>query len=628
MDYEFESEKLLRGLESELNAIEVEFKSQEVQYRAIEEEEKELRRKLDTLARRKREFWDAGKNTRQKIRNYRNKFIPEAESHLEIEKINKEQELNQAELSKHFDDVTADAPWRNRIYKHQLDGAHFMASAKRAVCADAMGLGKTLQGGVAVPDMLESKKTLIVCPGEVASAFEKEIYKWSNRQVENIARLPKLEQKIVLEKGVPLLDEVSVIINYESWAKNKKVLDQLIKVGFDTVILDEAHNIKNARTTQYAGIDRIVLAENKCTECDYIYPDQEVKLCLEHGFSQPAARSVENFFCMTGTPILNRPIELYPLLHLINPELFSLRFFNQFIDGDSWRFGAQARLAKEISGFYIGRDLKAAGIELPPQEKILHEIELDEEEYSLQAEIIEMIRVDAQLKIDEGDAEAIPSILALITRQRQASVWPGGIKIKRPMLDFEGNPVWDIENDCEVMEEIDIGKNYQQSCKLDAAVELYHELVDSGHRVVFFSQFKTALKEMGRRLGEEVAEFTGDTPQKQRELIKQNFDASIGEEPKWKGILCHYRPGGTGLNLTAATAMIILDEEWNKGKADQAYDRIHRIGQENKTQVHILRHTGPKYSIDKWMAALIERKAEVVAGFKTSVDELKGAFDR
>ena len=70
--------------------------------------------------------------------------------------------------------------------------------------------------------------------------------------------------------------------------------------------------------------------------------------------------------------------------------------------------------------------------------------------------------------------------------------------------------------------------------------------------------------------------------------------------------------GGVGLNLTAATQMIICDEEFNPGKRDQAYDRLHRIGQTESVTIHVIR---VKNSIDDWLAGIMEQKEDMVNGF-------------
>jgi SNF2 family DNA or RNA helicase len=164
----------------------------------------------------------------------------------------------------------------------------------------------------------------------------------------------------------------------------------------------------------------------------------------------------------------------------------------------------------------------------------------------------------------------------------------------------------------------------QESIKVDKVMELIEEHhVNGGARMAVFSQFKTGLAELERRLSGaniRVVRFDGDTPDRLKERIKTNFDKSVGEAAEWDIVLCNYKTGGVGLNLTAATHTIILDEEWNPGKRDQAYARTHRMGQDEKTFVHVIRLNK---TVDSWLSGLIEEKEEMIAGFNESAESIQ-----
>lgn len=399
---------------------------------------------------------------------------------------------------------------------------------------------------------------------------------------------------------------------------------------FDTVIVDEAHTVKEVKGVPYKGVEAVVLGQNSCPKCG-CYKAPDTYYCPNGHDDYVRAPSVKNLLMMTGTPILNSPKDIYPLLHLLNPELFPYEnyfkrdFTRTDYDGKLvWNAGGEARLQQRLSGMYIRRTREQAGIKLPPQDIIVHELELDPEEYKLQADILKQLAEDASIKVTEGHVTKMMELLALITRNRQAATWPGGITIEEPVFNDWGMPEFDKNGDQKFVK-VNVGENYRESIKMDKACELLDELISDGHRVVVFSQFKTALQELQRRRGDRSIEFHGDTPQDVRDAIKRNFDRSYKEEPKWDSVLCNFRTGGVGLNLTAATAVIILDEEWNGGKNDQAYDRINRMGQTEDTQVHILRLA---HSIDTWMAKLIERKRHLVGNFDDakSIDTLEEAI--
>lgn len=527
-----------------------------------------------------------------------------------------------------LDELTETAGWRGRALPHQLDGAHYLSAAQRAICADGMGVGKTLQA-VMVIDFLEAmqdggKKILVICPGEVIAGFENEFERWANERI--VVKLAGLGTKEVLETlsefGDLMPDRVD-LINYEILARSKEVVTALVMEQYDTVICDEAHRMKETSKNTYKAVEQIVLSHNSCPICGtYSFPTHPSEqshglteayrtvMCPKHKFVQ-GVRSVKNMFPMTGTLILNRPDEAFASLHLVNDAAFPRLndFYMDYCEKGwdnkwKWSHGGESRLVNKIQGMYIRRTRLDAGIVLPPQDIKIHEIEIDEVSYPLQTKILRDLAKFSQIEIDEGRAATFFSILPLITRQRQAAVWPGGI-----WMTFTDRFTGQESRE-------HIGQHYLESAKLDKAVELYKEFVDAGERVVFFSQFKEPLIELKARLGDDVVEFHGDTPKSIRDEVKRNFDRSYNETPKWNGVLAHYRLGGEGLNLTAATQVIILDEQWNPGMNSQAYDRVNRLGQTQETCVHILRL---KNSIDTWMAELIKQKAKIVDGFETEI---------
>jgi SNF2 family DNA or RNA helicase len=220
------------------------------------------------------------------------------------------------------------------------------------------------------------------------------------------------------------------------------------------------------------------------------------------------------------------------------------------------------------------------------------------------------------IQLSTGEEMTIMHLIALITRKRQANVWPGGIQMVHPQTG-------------EIL--FSVGDEVQESCKMDA---VFASIIDHlPRRQIVFSQFKTALAELEERLtyaGVEVVRFDGSTPKAVREQVRADFKRGDGPH-KWDVILANYKTGGAGLNLTAATVNHILDEEWNPGKRNQAYARDHRIGQTEEVDTYVYRIPG---SIDTWMSNTIARKQRILEGFEgamrgeteLSVDSFKNAL--
>ena len=519
------------------------------------------------------------------------------------------------------------------ILPFQWRGALFGAGARRWILGDGMGLGKTRQS-IGWLDLVEARKVLIVCQADICDQFAGELMTLApHRTAHNLYKKTPKTRHNLMDKIISS-NEAVVIVNFEIWRKDKDLLAKLMDWQIDTMIVDEAHNLKNTQTSNFKYIEMLVKVDNVCPSCKSPIKglhsaDKKLKPCpacdWKKGDPTPvryvykldewlSTKSMKNVCFTTGTPILNSPLDIYALLHLCDPMLFARKtqFLQTFCITNhhsgkvEFRDGQLDNLKPLIAGRFISRTREDAGIVLPIQRKHIVRVDLDPEAHKKQYKIIRQLSERAQIMLDSGESMTIMHLIALITRKRQANVWPAGIELK----DIEGNVVFSV------------GNEVQESAKLDATLENVLAIHAEGRRQVVFSQFSTALeafKDMLEEKGLRVALLTGATPRKLRDEIKNNFYLARGEEPRWDIILCNYKTGGTGLNLTSATATHIIDEEWNPGKRDQAYARTDRIGQELENDVYIYRIPA---SIDTWMSNTIHRKEQMVSAFQdTMVDE-------
>src|SRR4030095_3740427 len=283
-----------------------------------------------------------------------------------------------------FDEITAGLYWREFAFSHQIDGGKYLAANKRVILGDKMGLGKSLTSLIAC-DMLRSQRILIVVPDDVVSNFVHEVYKWApHRTVMTLGKMSKAERASGLAV-MKMLKSFIVVVNYSAWRKDNSLIDALIETRFDTVILDEAHIIKETTTNAYRGCKKIVLADNSCPDCrsaieihkisslqktDYRHHEQYFactnSACgwtqnrdIDQGIKREAGcmRSAENVFPMTGTAILNKPTDLFALLSLTDPNRFVEKWKFEYdfcakgLDGKvRFRPGGMASLVKRLSG--------------------------------------------------------------------------------------------------------------------------------------------------------------------------------------------------------------------------------------------------------------------------------------
>jgi SNF2 family DNA or RNA helicase len=539
-----------------------------------------------------------------------------------------------AELEEHYRSKAINKPWYagnddvEPILPFQWRGALFGAGARRWILGDGMGLGKTRQS-IGWLDLVDAEKVLIVCQADICDQFAGELMALApHRTVFNLyKKLPKKRHEMMDE--ILNFRNAVVVVNYEIWRKDKELLSKLAKWQIDTMIVDEAHNLKNTATSNYRYIKELAQVDNKCPQCGgLIYglyeedkkPRLVPKPCAACGWKKGdspkyvyqldaylESKSMKNMCFTTGTPILNSPLDIFPLLHLCDPVLFASknRYLSTFCvmnyhNGKvEFKSGQLERLKPLIAGRFIARDRDDAGIVLPVQRKHIVRVDIDKDSYPKQYKVIKQLSEHATIMLESGEMMTIMHLIALITRKRQANVYPAGIELK----DSEGNVVFSV------------GQEVQESAKFDYALENILRIHAEGRRQVVFSQFSSALNAFASRLedaGLSFALLTGSTNKTLRQEIKENFYLARKEVPKWDIILCNYKTGGTGLNLTSATATHILDEEWNPGKRDQAYARTDRMGQQMENDVYIYRIPA---SIDTWMSNTIHRKEQMVTAF-------------
>jgi SNF2 family DNA or RNA helicase len=544
------------------------------------------------------------------------------------------------ELRAHFEMLADGHVWWDGILPHQKQGVMFGAVAKRWVLGDVPGLGKTWQS-IGWLDLVQAKKVVVVVPADICDQWAGEAMTLApHRHIVTLSKKTPKRRHVILDE-VLARPEGMVIMNYEIWRRDTDVLAKLTRWQADTLIVDEAHALKNTQSTNFKGIKLLTFADNMCPDCggylDGLYGDMLHPLAKKVPKPCPACgwmfsdvtrisydnplddflktKSVKNVMFTTGTPILNSPEDIYSLLHLSDPILFKTA--NQFLStycrenylSGKWEFrpGAVQNLKPLIEGRFLARTYDDANVTIPPQHVHVVSVDLDPVAYAKQLKIIRQLSKAAQILLDSGQRMTIMHLIALVTRKRQANVWAGGIEVK----DEDGNVVFKV------------GDEVQESVKMDYILDNLQQFHKDGHRQVVFSQFKTALAELEKRVGNaglRVVRLDGDTPEQLRKEIKTNFYRAKGQEAKWDVLLCNYKTGGVGLNLTSITKTHILDEEWNPGKRDQAYARSARMGQIEESDVYVYRIPG---TIDTWMANTIYRKEKLIGEFSDEMTEDK-----
>ncbi|NLF93657.1 MAG: DEAD/DEAH box helicase [Oligosphaeraceae bacterium] len=293
-------------------------------------------------------------------------------------------------------------------------------------------------------------------------------------------------------------------------------VELLSRCAFDYCILDESQAIKNGDSATAKAV-RTIKAEHR--------------------------------LAMTGTPVENRLNELFSQLEFLNPGLLG----EKFLAGCS-RIAYDLteeqtlRLRRALHPFLLRRTKSDVARDLPVKtEKVLF-CELDESQQQSYAELKEFYRQELLQAPGAGGGGKIKALAALL-RLRQAACHPG-------LLDSR--------------------LASQPSAKLEVLLDRLHTLAEAGQKALIFSQFSQFLRLLEPHLQQQGLKYCyldGQT-QNRGELVQQ-----FQEDPRTLFFLISLKAGGTGLNLTAAEYVFLLDPWWNPAAESQAVDRAYRIGQ-------------------------------------------------
>jgi len=323
-------------------------------------------------------------------------------------------------------------------------------------------------------------------------------------------------------------------------------------IKFKYVVLDEAQYIKNLRTKNAKTVKELV---------------GKYKLAL------------------TGTPIENSLAEMWSIFDFLMPGyLFSYAHFAREYERPIVKEKdehKQVELKKLISPFILRRRKQEVLTELPDKIETTLPIEFSEDEKKLYLANLSQVNVELQAKLEMEEANSI-LILAMLTKLRQICC--------EPRVLYE-----DIK---------------EQSSKVAACMDLILRLRENEKKILLFSSFTSVLDLIATALRAERISYyvlTGSTDKvKRRALVAQFQEDDTGV------FLISLKAGGTGLNLTAAEAVIHFDPWWNMSAQNQATDRAHRIGQERTVQVFKLIM---KDSIEEKIQLLQEAKKDLADAF-------------
>ena len=441
--------------------------------------------------------------------------------------------------------------FKTKPFQHQLEAFEYGLQNDKWFLGDEMGLGKTKQAiDIAVAKKLGRgyKHCLIICGVNGLK------YNWQNeiKTHSNETGYILGQRKNKIGSNADKLDDIwaltanesyFIITNVES-LRNEPITEALATMckngTIGMIITDEIHKMKNPASQQGKAFLKL---------------------------------QAKTMIAMTGTPLMNNPLDLYIILRWLGYEKNAFYSFKKHYCVMGGYGGYEIvgyknlpQLKEQLNDIMLRRRQQDV-LDLPEKTYIDDYVEMSPKQEQVYREI------SAEIKSNIDIISTAPNPLAELIRMRQATGYTGILS-----------------------------STIQESAKLDRMEELVEEAVSTGKKVVIFSNWTQITEQAINRLVKyNPLIITGETKDEQRQLYVDKFQ----NEDKYKVIIGTIGAMGTGLTLTAGTVEIFLDEPWNRANKEQAEDRCHRIGQKKNITIYTIMC---KDTIDEKIHDLVYKK--------------------
>lgn len=480
-------------------------------------------------------------------------------------------------------DIPKDFEFKTKPFNHQIDGVRFGLNKKRFLLGDDQGLGKTKQI-IDFVGCLEKtatiNKVLIICGVNSLK------YNWQS--------------------------EISIHSDEKGWVLGTRFRKTTGK-AYEGSTKDKLADLDNLPDSRYliTNIETLRAGAEKISKSKYHFPVAEklAELCKKgiisviafdecHKSKDPTSLqsramsllSAPYMAAMSGTPLMNNPLDLYFPLSWLGYEKHSFYQFKQhYCTLGGWG-GSQVvgyKNLEEIRALMdevMLRRLKTEVLDLPEKIRKIEYVDMT----AKQAQIYKEVYMGVMNELQKIKFSNNP--LSMMIRLRQVTGWTGILS-----------------------------QTVQESAKMDRMVELIEEISASGQKAIVFSNWESMTEIAREKLkAYNPAYITGATKADDR----MNEVTRFQNDKNCKVIIGTIGAMGTGLTLTAAQNVIFLDSPWNMALKAQAEDRAHRIGTQGTVNVITL---VCKNTIDERIEELVEKKGQIADALvdgKVSIEDI------
>ena len=435
---------------------------------------------------------------------------------------------------------------KHKPFDHQKVTAGFLTMNKRSFCFNEQGTGKTASAIWASDYLLQQKiikRVLVICPLSIMdSAWRDDLFTFATHRTVSVAHGASAKRKKIIEEGSEY-----VIINYDGVAI---VSDEIKKGGFDLVIVDEATHYKNAQTTRWKTLNKLI--------------NEDTWLWM-----------------MTGTPAAQSPTDAYGLAKMANPRSVP-RFFGSFKDQVMHRVSQFTWRPKPDATEVVFKALQPAirftkeeCLDLPPMVYAKREVELTRQQKKYYKQLKDKMVMDIT-------GMEVTAINAAVSLNKLLQISAGAV-----YTDDGSTLEFDIKHRYKVLREV---------------------IDESSQKVLVFVPFKHVIDILTDKLRSEgitTEVIRGDVSAPKRTQIFRTFQTT----PDPKVLVIQPQAAAHGVTLTAANTVVWWGPTSSLETYEQANARVHRSGQVHKSTVVQLQGS----AAEKHVYRLLDKRINVHA---------------
>lgn len=437
---------------------------------------------------------------------------------------------------------------------YQLQGVDCVEDFNgRALLADDMGLGKTIQALLCLQRLPDAFPAVVVCPAAVKYHWQHEAQQALNTRVSVLETRTPAEDGHISQQSKIYVVNYDILTHWLAWLRKRQPM---------SLIIDEAHLCANPQTQRTKSTKKL-------------------------------ARQVKHVIALTGTPFQNRPIEMWPTLNMIRPDLFPSR----------WTYGTEYCGPK----FMFGRwEFKGSTNPKRLAKLLRQELMIRRRKSEVEKDLPEKVRNIITLPIRDIDEY-----------HKASSDFLNWLKERDPAKAKRAKRATAITR-------LNYLRQLAAKLKMRFVVEWANDFLVNNptEKLVLFAIHKGCIRVLAKRVEATSVIIDGSTTARKRQIAITQFRS----DPKTRVFIGNIKAAGTGVNglQGSCSTMGVVELPWKPGECTQAEDRLHRIGQTKRTWINYLVAYA---TIEPLLCQILQDKQTVVSSILDHEDDGEQEWD-